>query len=59
MIYLGLGDKDRALDYLEKALRERDGEMILWARVKAFEPLWTTDRFVEIFRKTGLPLPKS
>jgi serine/threonine-protein kinase len=54
MVYNGLGEKDEALAWLEKAYAERDVRLTF---IKV-EPKWdawrTTPRFVEILNRTGL-----
>jgi TolB-like protein/DNA-binding winged helix-turn-helix (wHTH) protein/Tfp pilus assembly protein PilF len=53
-LYIGLGDRDRALDWLYKAYRERQGN-IVWLKVaKEFDSLRSELRFVTLLRKLRL-----
>jgi TolB-like protein/Tfp pilus assembly protein PilF len=61
MIYveLGLGDRARALDWLEKALEER-GQAVKWIGVDPlFDPLRGEPRFQTMLRHMGLPMARS
>jgi tetratricopeptide (TPR) repeat protein len=52
-IYVGLGDKDKALDWLEKAYDERG--FVLYLKVDPiFDPLRNEKRFVSLLDKMGL-----
>jgi eukaryotic-like serine/threonine-protein kinase len=53
-IYLGLGEVDRALDWLEKACDERATWMIFLKVHPIFEQLHAQPRFIEILRRMGL-----
>jgi tetratricopeptide (TPR) repeat protein len=54
-LYAGLGERDRAFEWLEKALDERD-RMLFWlCSVPFFEPLRSGPRFDEMARRIGLP----
>jgi serine/threonine-protein kinase len=53
-VYLGLGKKDTALDWLEKACEERDGNMPLLNVDQAFDPLRNEPRFQALLKKVGL-----
>lgn len=53
-IYLGLGEVDRALDWLEKACDERATWMIFLKVHPIFERLHAQPRFIEILRRMGL-----
>jgi tetratricopeptide (TPR) repeat protein len=53
-LYAGLGERDRAFEWLEKAFEERD-PMLFWLRsVPYFEPLRTDPRFEEMVCRIGL-----
>jgi len=53
--YAGLGDKERAFAYLEKAYQERAGRMV-WLNVDLLlEPLRSDPRFKDLVRRVGLP----
>lgn len=55
MIYVGLGDKDQAFNWLEKAFQERSFN-IVWLKV---EPRWDSirsdPRFIDLLRRMRLP----
>ncbi|MFZ0887760.1 MAG: hypothetical protein WA005_04850, partial [Candidatus Binataceae bacterium] len=54
IVYLGLGDKERALDGLEKAYEARSW-WLLWLKVdKVYDPLRSAPRFIELLKKVGL-----
>lgn len=53
-LYHGLGDKDRALDYLERAYEERSSSMIALKVDRVFESLHTELRFQNLLRRVGL-----
>jgi serine/threonine-protein kinase len=53
-VYIGIGDNDRAFEWLEKALEERSG-WIVWAKVHPiYDPLRSDPRFAELLKKAGL-----
>jgi|HubBroStandDraft_6_1064221.scaffolds.fasta_scaffold01069_10 TolB-like protein/DNA-binding winged helix-turn-helix (wHTH) protein/Tfp pilus assembly protein PilF len=54
-VFVGLGDKDEATFYLEKAYRERDSRLPFLAVDGWFEPLHSDPRFVDLCRRLGLP----
>jgi serine/threonine-protein kinase len=51
LVYNGLGEEQKALDYLEKGFAERDGRMIFLA----VEPMWNNlrgePRFTDLLRR--------
>jgi serine/threonine-protein kinase len=52
--YLGLGDKNEALNWLEEAYRERDIRLV-WLKVLPFyDPLRSEPRFQELLRRINL-----
>ena len=57
VVYSGLGDRDQAFEWLEKAYRERR-PAFLWFRMKV-DPYWdnirTDPRFADLLRRIGLP----
>ncbi len=53
-IYVGLGDTDRALEWLGKALEDRAGLVPFLGVDSAFDPLRPDPRFAEILRRAGL-----
>jgi len=53
-VYVALGDKDRAFEYLEKAFNERAGWMI-WIKVDPiWDPIRNDARFIAMLKKMGL-----
>ncbi|HKZ79703.1 MAG TPA: hypothetical protein VJ124_15625 [Pyrinomonadaceae bacterium] len=55
LIYSALGDQDQTFAWLEKADRERDGNL---ARLKVdprFDSLRSDPRFADLARRVGLP----
>ena len=53
MKYVGLGEKDQAMDWLEKAYDERFDPIILtWP---FFDPLRSDPRFQDLMRRIRLP----
>jgi TolB-like protein/Tfp pilus assembly protein PilF len=55
MIYTKLGDKDKALSYLERAYAEHTGDMIFINIEPCFEPIRNEPRFRALVRKVGNP----
>lgn len=54
-IYIGLGDKNRAFEWLEKAYEERSADLV-WLRVDpAFDPLRSDPRFTDLLRRMNFP----
>ena len=45
IVYMGLGEKDRAFEWLEKARGERHGWLMLWRRSHLFDDLRPDPRF--------------
>jgi TolB-like protein/tetratricopeptide (TPR) repeat protein len=57
--YAGLGDKERAFAYLERAYQERAGRMV-WLNVDPTSELLRSDpRFNDLVRRVGLPTQSS
>jgi Tfp pilus assembly protein PilF len=53
LVYLGLGDRVRALDNLERALAA-DSQMMAWiGRDAIFDPIRSEPRFVTLLKKMG------
>ena len=56
LVYVGIGDKDKAFEWLKKAYEERSNWMV-WLKS---DPRWATitsdKRYTELVRKVGLPL---
>jgi tetratricopeptide (TPR) repeat protein len=53
LIYVGLGEKDRAMQWLEKAYEEHFNPSILLR--PAFDPLRSDPRFQNLVHRVGLP----
>jgi TolB-like protein/Flp pilus assembly protein TadD len=53
-IYLGLGEFETALDWLEKGLEERSFWMVFLKRDPVYDPLQSHPRFAELLNITGL-----
>jgi tetratricopeptide (TPR) repeat protein len=53
-VFLGLGQKDTALDWLERACEERDGNMPVLNVDPAFDPLRNEPRFQALLKRVGL-----
>jgi adenylate cyclase len=54
IIYLGLGDKERALNGLEKAYEARLQWLTFLKVDRVFDPLRADPRFIELLKKVGL-----
>src|SRR5207237_1166015 len=55
IIYVGLGETDKAFEWLEKAYQERS-EWLLGLKVEPlYDPLRTDPRFKSLVRRIGLP----
>jgi tetratricopeptide (TPR) repeat protein len=54
-IYAGLGEKDRAFEWLEKDFSERDNSLIFLAVDQQFVNLRPDPRFAELVKKIGIP----
>jgi serine/threonine protein kinase/tetratricopeptide (TPR) repeat protein len=53
-VYIGLGDKDRALQWLGKAVEER-GEYVVWLKTDpVYDPLRSDPRFRDLLRRLNL-----
>lgn len=57
LVYAGLGDKDEAFHWLDKAYEERSGRLINIAVHPRFADLRDDPRFVELVQRIGLPSP--
>ena len=56
ILYLGLGDKDRAFEQLTKAYEDRTGWIIYLNVEPIFDPLRSDPRFVELV--SGMKFPR-
>jgi len=55
MIHIGLGETDRAFEWLEKALQARDWQMALLNVEPIFDALRPDPRFAALVERVGLP----
>ncbi len=54
IIYVGLDDRERAMDGLEKAYEDRS-QWLLWLKMdRMFDPIRSDPRFIELLKKVGL-----
>ena len=54
MIYIGLGEIDKAFDWLERAIEERDSMILTLFRSAFFDPLRSHPRYKALLRKMNL-----
>jgi len=54
MVYVGLGDKEQALRFLEKAYEERSCMLLSIKSDPIWAPLRSEPRFIALLKKTGL-----
>ncbi len=54
LAYIGLGDKDRAFEWLEKAYEDRSGRLVYLKVNPAYDALRSDPRYVTLLRKMGL-----
>jgi eukaryotic-like serine/threonine-protein kinase len=54
IVWIGLGEADRAFDWLERAYAERVQMLTELAAEPAFDPLRPAPRFVDLLRRVGL-----
>jgi TolB-like protein/DNA-binding winged helix-turn-helix (wHTH) protein/Tfp pilus assembly protein PilF len=54
-VYIGLGDKDQALEMLEQAVRERSADLMFLAGAPEFDSLRDEPRFKTILARIGFP----
>ena len=54
IVYLGLGDNERAMDGLEKAFDARSQWVILAKEEKIWDPIRSDPRFIALLKKVGL-----
>jgi hypothetical protein len=55
MIHAGLGEKDKAFEWLEKAYQERSEELLFLKVEPVLDPLRADPRFQSLIRRIGLP----
>ncbi len=54
MVYAGLGERDEAFDWLEKAYTDREGRLTLLKVVPEFDGLRSDSRYANLVRRIGL-----
>ncbi len=54
-VYVGLGDKDKAFDWLEKDFQARNGKLAEIRWQIQFEPLRDNPRYKDLLKRIGLP----
>ena len=54
-VYVGLGNKDRTFEWLEKAYEERASRLVYLKAEPAFDPLRSDPRFVDLLRRMKFP----
>ncbi len=52
-IYIGLGDNDNAISWLEKAYEEHSSSLIFLNIPPIYDPLRSDPRFIELVKKMG------
>jgi tetratricopeptide (TPR) repeat protein len=57
LVYAGLGEKDLAFEWLERAYNERDKGLISLKVDPPLDPLRSDPRFQDLVRRLGLPGP--
>ena len=55
LVHLGLGERDQAIDWLEKAYEERYNRLAYLRREPVWDPLRRDPRFQDLVRRIGLP----
>lgn len=55
MVHVGLGENDRALNWLEKAYEERFNRLAYLRREPVWDPLRSDPRFIDLLRRINLP----
>ncbi|MGH7726398.1 MAG: protein kinase domain-containing protein [Candidatus Eiseniibacteriota bacterium] len=55
IVYLGLGDRDRAFDWLERSFRNRDEDLVALAQDPLLAPLRGDPRFRSLIQRIDLP----
>ena len=54
-IYIGLGQKDQAFEWLQKAYDDRSGWLVYLKVDPVFNPLRSDPRFADLMQRVGLP----
>jgi DNA-binding winged helix-turn-helix (wHTH) protein/TolB-like protein/Flp pilus assembly protein TadD len=55
MVYAGLGERDKAFNWLGKAYADREGRLTILKVVPEFDSLRSDPRFADLIRRIGLP----
>lgn len=55
LVYAGLGDKDKAFQWLDKAYNEHSGDMNLLKVNPTWDPLRSDPRFQDLLRRMNFP----
>ena len=53
-VYMGIGEKSTALDYLERAYKERNDRLIYLSVDPISDPLRSDPRFTQLLHKIGI-----
>jgi len=56
VVYAGLGEKDLAFDWLQKAVADRSSQLVLMKHDEKLDTLRLDPRYSELLRSIGLPL---
>jgi eukaryotic-like serine/threonine-protein kinase len=57
-VYLGLGETDRAMEWVEQGVEQRDSQLPHMGVFRAFRTLDRYTRFQDVLRRIGIPLPR-
>jgi hypothetical protein len=55
IVHAGLGERDQAFGWLEKAFADREGRMTILKVVPELDGLHADPRFADLLRRIGLP----
>ena len=55
IIYIALGEKDKAFEYLEEANKDYDLNLMRMKVERRFDPLRSDPRFADLVKRIGLP----
>jgi len=58
-IHVGLGEEDRAMEYLEKSYKEHSHWLLYLHLDPGMDGLRSNPRFQDLLRRVGLPLPQA
>jgi TolB-like protein/DNA-binding winged helix-turn-helix (wHTH) protein/Tfp pilus assembly protein PilF len=53
-VYIGLGDKEKAFEWLERSYQERSNSMVWMGTTALYDPLRSDPRFESLLRRVGL-----